>query len=76
MKRRVSEWREGRRTNSRVAEAPAEMVVCEGERTAEGDAQGYPVDVGPRPGAETGVEIVRHAVGTGDPGGGTKEQQE
>lgn len=62
--------------NSRVAELPAEIAVCEGKQRVVGDSQGYPVDVGPRLGTETGVEIIRHTVGTGDPGRVTKEQLE
>lgn len=37
-------------------------------------SQGYPVDVGPRLGTVTGMEMIRHAVGTVDPGRVTKEQ--
>lgn len=35
-------------------------------------SQGYPVDVGPRLGTVTGMEMIRHAVGTVDPGRVTK----
>lgn len=41
-----------------------------------GDSQGNPVDVGPRLGTETGMEIIRHTAGMGDPGRVTKEQLE
>lgn len=62
--------------NSRVAEVPAEIVVCEGKQRVVGDSQGDPVDIGPRLGTVTGMEIIRHAAGTGDPGRVTKEQLE
>ena len=42
-------------------------MVRQGELGVVGSAKGYPVDVGPRLGAETGVEVSRHALGTGDP---------
>lgn len=48
-------------------EVPAELIVCEGKQRLVGDSQSYPVDVGPWLGTETGVEVVRHTVGTGDP---------
>ena len=66
-----SEWEGGRWLtcdSSRVAEAPAEIVFCDGKQGVVADSPGYPVHVGPRLGPETGVEIVRNAAGTGDPG--------
>lgn len=75
----MSEWREGRCIkwdNSRFAEVPAEIAVCEGKQRLVGDSLGYPVDVGPRLGMVAGMEVIRHAVGTGDPGRVTKEQLE
>ncbi len=78
-KRQMSEWKEGRCSkwdNSRVAEVPAEIAVCEGKQRAVGRSQGYPVDVGPRLGTEAGVEVIRHAVCTSDPGRVTKEPVE
>lgn len=36
-------------------------MVCEGKQRVVGDSQGDPVDVGPRLGTETGMEIIRHA---------------
>lgn len=53
--------------NSRVAEAPAQIPVCEGKERVVGDSQRYSVDVGPRLGTETGMEVMRNTVGTGDP---------
>lgn len=54
--------------NSRVADVPAQIVVCEGKLTVVGESQGYPVNISPGLGVKTGVEVIRHAVGTGDPG--------
>lgn len=51
----------------RVLEVPAETAVCEGKQKVTGESQSDPVDVRPRLGTETGVKIIRHAVGTGDP---------
>lgn len=76
MKRQMSQWQEGRRIrrdNSHVAKVPAEIMFCDWKKRVVADSQGYPVDVGPRLGTETGVEILRHAVGTGDPGRVTKD---
>lgn len=67
----MSEWRAGRCINwsdSRVVEAPAQIAVCEGKLREVSDSQRYPVDVGPRQGTEAGMEIIRHTVGSGDPG--------
>lgn len=58
--------------NSRVAEGPAEIAFCEGKQRVVASSQGYPVDVGPRLGTVTGMEMIRHAVGTVDPGRVTK----
>lgn len=60
----------------RVREVPAEVSLCEGNRGLEADSQGHAVDVSARPGTETGVEITRHAVRTGDAVGETEEQTE
>lgn len=54
--------------DSLVAKIPAQLSLHEGKRRVNGDSQGDPVDVGPRPGIETGVEIIRHTIGTVDPG--------
>lgn len=51
-----------------MAEAPAQILIYEGKHSGPGDSQRYPVDVGPRQGRETGVEIIRHTMGMGDPG--------
>lgn len=51
---------------SRVAEGPAEVTLGEGDRRLAADSQGHTVDVGARLGTETGVEIICHAVRTGD----------
>lgn len=42
-------------------------MVSEGKQRSVGDSQGYPVDVGPRVCTKTGMEIMGHAVGTGEP---------
>lgn len=57
-----------KRGNSRVAEVPAETALCEGQQVVKGQSQSDPVDVSPRLGTEKGVEVIRHAVGMGDPG--------
>lgn len=51
---------------SRVAEAPAEVTLWEGDRGLAADSQGHTVDVSARLGTETGVEIICHAVRTCD----------
>lgn len=58
----------GRGHHSRVVKVPTELVFCDGKRTVVADSQGYSVDVGPGLGTVAGVEIIRHAVGTDDPG--------
>lgn len=76
-RQRMNEGREGQCVkwdNSRVGEGPAEIAFCEGKQRAVAGSQGYPVDVGPRLGTITGMEMIRHAVGTVDPGRVTKEQ--
>lgn len=49
-------------------EAPAQVAVCEGKLREVGDSQCYPVDISPRQGTETGVEIIGYTMGMGDPG--------
>ena len=44
-------------------------MVGQGELGVVGGAQGYPVHIGPRLGAVTGVEVSRHSLGMGDPEG-------
>lgn len=43
-------------------------MFYDGKKRRVAASQGYTVDIGPRPGAETGMEIIRHTVGAGDPG--------
>lgn len=61
-----------KQVDSRVAEVPAEMALCDGKQSVVGDSQRDPVYVGPRIGTETGMEIIRHTEGTGDSGRVTK----
>ena len=62
-------WRDDEGGDSRIAETPAQAVVGQGELGVVGGAQGYPVHIGPRLGAVTGVEVSRHSLGMGDPEG-------
>lgn len=57
---------------SRVTEVPAEVALCERNGRGRAESQGQPVDVGARPGTETGMEIIRHPVRTGDAVGGDR----
>lgn len=61
---------------SRVTEVPAEVALCERKGRGRAESQGQPVHVGARPGTETGMEIIRHPVRTGDAVGETEEQTE
>lgn len=56
----------------RVAEVPTEVTFREGAGGPVAESQGHSVDISARPGTETGVEIIRHAVGTGDAAGETE----
>lgn len=67
---------EGQWDYSRVADRPAQIAFCDGHQSVVGDAQGYAIDISPRLSLETGMEIIRHALGVGDPGWETKEQLE
>lgn len=53
--------------NSRVAEAPAQIAVCDGKEGLVSHSQRYSVDVGPRLGTEASVEVMGNTAGTGDP---------
>lgn len=59
--------------SSRVAKMPAEISLRQGKQRVVAGSKGYPVHVGPRLGTVTGVEVLRHTLGSGNPG---KEQQE
>lgn len=58
---------------SRVTEVPAEVPLWEGDRELAADSQGQAVDVSPRLGMETGVDMIGHAVRMGDAVGETEE---
>lgn len=78
MKDQMSVWNQGwglRKDNAHVAKIPAEITLY-GKNRAVADSQGYPVDIGPRLGLETGMEILRHAMGMSDPGRVTTEEPE
>lgn len=64
-----------REDNTRVAKIPAEITLY-GKNRLVADSQGDPVDIGPRLGLETGMEILRHAVGMSDPGRVETEEPE
>lgn len=51
---------------SRVTEVPAEVTLWEGDRELAADSQGHTVDVSPRLGMETGVDMISHTVCMGD----------
>lgn len=51
---------------SRVTEVPAEVTLWEGDRELVADSQGHTVDVSPRLGMETGVDMICHTVRMGD----------
>lgn len=67
--------RKRRGGNVRVREVPAEVALCEGSGRLEAGSQRHAVDVSARPGTETGVEIIRHAVRTGDAAGETNGEK-
>lgn len=58
---------------SRVTEVPAEVALWEGDWELAADSQGHTVDVRPRLGMETGVDMISHAVRMGDAVGETEE---
>lgn len=53
--------------NSRVAEAPAQIVLCEGKHCGMGDSWGDAIDVGSWPGTVSSMEVIRDTVGMGNP---------
>lgn len=53
--------------SSRVAKMPAEIALRQGKQRVVAGSKGYTVHVGPRLGTITGVEVLRHTLGSCNP---------